>query len=136
MFLKFVGVTLVSILFGGAIFAEGRKKTAETLMNLDAHLAPNWYFGGHIKSFVQIYSSVGGVVTATLLTYFLYEIWGLWSITAFFMLLYLKYLLSERMMLSSIPRRIPAGWKSPIADAEDDDLLTRLKAISERDANT
>ena len=68
-------------------------------------------------------------------SFFLYYVIGLWSIITFFALLYLKYFLSERKMLRTVPKQIPSGWKSPFADADDGELLARLKAISGREEN-
>jgi hypothetical protein len=71
---------------------ETSLKAAAALMDVDAHLAPNWYFGGGVKTLLQAFSLVGGVIGAGLVAYTFYPTLGWWCAPIFPVLLYLKNL--------------------------------------------
>ena len=103
------------VVYVAALHAETKLKTANILMDLDAHLAPNWYFAGLYKKGLQTVSLLGGVGGAALLAYEWFYLVGWWSTAIFLGFLYLKYAIATRRSLRLAMSAIPAGWKSPFA---------------------
>jgi hypothetical protein len=112
---RFDWLLLISgIVYVLAIHVETKLKTAKFLMDFDAHLAPNWYFGGLLRDGLQIFSVLGGILGAALLAYDWFYLAGWWSVAIFLGALYLKYAIAARRGLNSAMRALPAGWKSPV----------------------
>lgn len=109
---------ICGIVYVLALHAETKLKAADILMNLDAHLAPNWYFAGLYKDGLQFVSLFGGLGGAGLLAYDWFYLVGLWSTVIFFGLLYLKYAVATRRGMRLAISAIPAGWKSPFATGD------------------
>ena len=103
------------IVYVVALHVETKLKTAKILMELDARLAPNWYFAGLYKKGLQTISLFGGVGGAALMAYDWFYLVGWWSVAIFLGFLYLKYAIATRRSLRSATSAIPAGWKSPFA---------------------
>ena len=102
-----------AVLFALSVHVETRRKVAESLVDLNPHLAPYWVFGGLGRSVVQAASLVGGLLAAGLLACDWFHLVGPFGATAIFAAaLYGKYFISARrsmaLVLDSIARDVSA----------------------------
>jgi len=90
-------------LFALSVHVETRRKVAESLMDLNPHLAPHWVFGGLGRSVVQAASLVGGLLAAGLLACDWFPLVGPFGATGIFAAtLYGKYFISARRSMALV----------------------------------
>jgi hypothetical protein len=105
-----------AVVFACSVFLETRLKAADTLMDMDARLAPFWAFGGLAKPAMKTASMTGGVVAAGLAAYDSVPVAGPYAAGAaviFAITLYAKYFISARRSAVLVMRSIPPGWEPP-----------------------
>jgi hypothetical protein len=106
-------VFFACVVYVVSIHVATKLKTADALMSLDAHLAPNWCFGGLYKKLLQGTSLAGGVLASAILAYSYLKSLRWWGIAVFLVLLYVKYAVAARRSVKALRERMPQDWKPP-----------------------